>query len=318
MSTLMEKHQKDDWFDGSEDELVRELLDDESPFFVLPQETIQAKSKTSEEEAAKRLMSTVYSGPMIEDIENALSVTTWKGQSQAQQQTRINSILGRGLTKIENKYTLKIKSCGNGMADDGYKWRKYGQKSIKNSPNPRSYYKCTNPRCSAKKQVERSRDDPDTLIITYEGLHLHFAYPFFPLNNKTFQDDSSPTKKPKKAVSEDELQAFGASQATEAQETTANYINYEPVLPSSFEGCTQEIALEGFSQEGLLEDVVPWMILNPSHNNNISSNPSSCSSSQSRSPPASPSPSPSPSPSSLSWSPNYNPCFDISINSSIW
>ncbi|XWS43734.1 hypothetical protein CRYUN_Cryun16bG0129100 [Craigia yunnanensis] len=302
----MEKDQNDYWFDGSEDELVTELLDDESPFFVLPQETIQAKSKTSEEEAAKRLISTVYSGPRIEDIENALSVTTWKDQSQAQQQTRINSILERGLTKIENdKYTLKIKSCGNGMADDGYKWRKYGQKSIKNSPNPRSYYKCTNRRCSAKKQVERSRDDPDTLILTYEGLHLHFAYPYFPLNNRPFQDDSSPTKKPKKANPESESQAFGASQTTEAQETTANYINYEPVLTSSFKGCPQEIALEGFSQEGLLEDVVPWMIRNPSLNNNMSSNSSSCSSFQSRSPPASP--------SSLSWSPNYNPCFDISI-----
>ncbi|KAG5106456.1 hypothetical protein JHK82_043426 [Glycine max] len=89
------------------------------------------------------------------------------------------SILERGLSKIENKYTLKIKCFGNGMGDDGYKWRKYGQKSIKNSPNPRSYYRCTNPRCSAKKQVERSNEDPDTLIITYEGLHLHFAYPYF-------------------------------------------------------------------------------------------------------------------------------------------
>ncbi|XVE96884.1 hypothetical protein REPUB_Repub02eG0262100 [Reevesia pubescens] len=290
----MEKDQKDDWFDGSEDELVRELLDDESPFFVdLPHEgTIQAKSKTSDKEATKRLISTVYSGPRIEDFENALSVSTWKDQSQAQQQTRINSILERGLAKIENKYTLKIKSCGNGMADDGYKWRKYGQKSIKNSPNPRSYYKCTNPRCSSKKQVERSRDDPDTLIITYEGLHLHFAYPYFPLDNQPFQDDSQ-TKKPKKAISEAESQAFGDSHTTEAQETTPNYNNYEP-LPSSFEGCPQEIALEGFSQQGLLEDVVPWMIRNPS-NNNISSNSSSCSSSHSRSPPVSP---------SLSWSPN--------------
>jgi hypothetical protein len=41
------------------------------------------------------------------------------------------------LSKMENKYTMKIKSCGSGLADDGYKWRKYGQKSIKNSPNPR-------------------------------------------------------------------------------------------------------------------------------------------------------------------------------------
>lgn len=47
------------------------------------------------------------------------------------------SILERGLSKIENKYTLKIKCFGNVMGDDGYKWRKYGQKSIKNSPNPR-------------------------------------------------------------------------------------------------------------------------------------------------------------------------------------
>jgi hypothetical protein len=38
---------------------------------------------------------------------------------------------------MENKYTLKMKTCGNGLAEDGYKWRKYGQKSIKNSPSPR-------------------------------------------------------------------------------------------------------------------------------------------------------------------------------------
>jgi len=42
------------------------------------------------------------------------------------------SILERSLSKIENKYTLKIKCFGNGLGDDGYRWRKYGQKSIKN------------------------------------------------------------------------------------------------------------------------------------------------------------------------------------------
>jgi len=43
------------------------------------------------------------------------------------------------LSKVD-RYTLKVKNNSNGMCDDGYKWRKYGQKSIKNSPNPRYIY----------------------------------------------------------------------------------------------------------------------------------------------------------------------------------
>ncbi|GLJ31632.1 hypothetical protein SUGI_0635340 [Cryptomeria japonica] len=40
--------------------------------------------------------------------------------------------------------------------EDGYRWRKYGQKAVKNSPYPRSYYRCTNGKCSVKKRVESS------------------------------------------------------------------------------------------------------------------------------------------------------------------
>ncbi|XP_047043951.1 WRKY transcription factor 68-like [Lolium rigidum] len=57
--------------------------------------------------------------------------------------------------------------------DDGYRWRKYGQKAVKNSSFPRSYYRCTAARCGVKKQVERSQQDPSTVVTTYEGHHAH-------------------------------------------------------------------------------------------------------------------------------------------------
>uniref|UniRef100_A0A2C9WIS0 WRKY domain-containing protein n=1 Tax=Manihot esculenta TaxID=3983 RepID=A0A2C9WIS0_MANES len=58
--------------------------------------------------------------------------------------------------------------------DDGYNWRKYGQKQVKGSECPRSYYKCTQPTCPVKKKVERSLDGQVTEII-YKGQHNHQA-----------------------------------------------------------------------------------------------------------------------------------------------
>jgi hypothetical protein len=37
----------------------------------------------------------------------------------------------------------------------------------------RSYYRCTAALCGVKKQVERSQQDPATVVTTYEGHHAH-------------------------------------------------------------------------------------------------------------------------------------------------
>lgn len=94
--------------------------------------------------------------------------------------------------------------------DDGFKWRKYGKKSVKNSPSPRyifyrilyiyfvrvsvhlfgsylhiskrmcvcvltirNYYRCSTEGCSVKKRVERDPNDPSYVITTYDGTHNH-------------------------------------------------------------------------------------------------------------------------------------------------
>ncbi|KAI3955024.1 hypothetical protein MKW98_005027 [Papaver atlanticum] len=80
--------------------------------------------------------------------------------------------------KTLTRWTEKVRVCDQmgleGPPDDGYSWRKYGQKNILNANYPRGYYRCTHRNvqgCLAMKQVQRLDEDPSTFNITYRGRH---------------------------------------------------------------------------------------------------------------------------------------------------
>ncbi|XP_047307236.1 WRKY DNA-binding transcription factor 70-like [Impatiens glandulifera] len=68
-----------------------------------------------------------------------------------------------------------VKMSGS-LRDDGYHWRKYGQKSILNSKHPRSYFRCTHKYeqgCQATKQVQQLEKEERSPMFrtTYYGHH---------------------------------------------------------------------------------------------------------------------------------------------------
>ncbi|WCJ38798.1 WRKY DNA-binding protein 75 [Euphorbia peplus] len=72
----------------------------------------------------------------------------------------------------KERYAFQTRSQVD-ILDDGYRWRKYGQKAVKNNKFPRSYYRCTHQGCNVKKQVQRLTRDEGVVITTYEGMHSH-------------------------------------------------------------------------------------------------------------------------------------------------
>nr|QIJ55481.1 putative WRKY transcription factor 75 [Cajanus platycarpus] len=78
----------------------------------------------------------------------------------------------KGGKEISHKYAFQTRSQVD-ILDDGYRWRKYGEKSVKNNKFPRSYYRCSYRGCTVKKQIQRHWKDQEIVVTTYEGIHIH-------------------------------------------------------------------------------------------------------------------------------------------------
>ncbi|XP_010559087.1 PREDICTED: probable WRKY transcription factor 12 [Tarenaya hassleriana] len=93
----------------------------------------------------------------------------WRSSGVTAEKSKVNKVRRK---MREPRFCFQTRSDVD-VLDDGYKWRKYGQKIVKNSLHPRSYYRCTHNNCRVKKRVERLSEDCRMVITTYEGRHNH-------------------------------------------------------------------------------------------------------------------------------------------------
>ncbi|GLT67912.1 hypothetical protein SLA2020_401860 [Shorea laevis] len=107
------------------------------------------------------------------------------------QESKDSSKKRKFLPRWTDHVRVSSESMLEGPHDDGYSWRKYGQKDILGSKYPRSYYRCTfrySQNCWAAKQVQRSDEDPTIFEITYRGQHT------CSLGSQTVPPPASPEK----------------------------------------------------------------------------------------------------------------------------
>ncbi|XP_062002539.1 WRKY transcription factor WRKY24-like [Rosa rugosa] len=101
------------------------------------------------------------------DDDNEPEAKRWKGENA-------NETYAAPGSRIVKEPRIVVQTTSEiDILDDGYRWRKYGQKVVKGNPNPRSYYKCTSTGCPVRKHVERASHDTRAVITTYEGKHNH-------------------------------------------------------------------------------------------------------------------------------------------------
>ncbi|XP_022136601.1 probable WRKY transcription factor 41 [Momordica charantia] len=223
-------------------------------------ELIQGMELTKQLRAELNLESAAESrGSLVQGIlssyEKALIILKWNGaMSQPQMAEAAASALpgspisvnespssddsGRGLKdsqeptkeskkrKTQPRWTEQVKVNSEtgfeGPYEDGYSWRKYGQKDILGATYPRSYYRCTfrnTQNCWAVKQVQRSDEDPSVFEITYRGKHTCSQ------GNYLAQSFHSPEKQEKKENEHDD----DHHQKQPSQENLLGYQTFENI-----------------------------------------------------------------------------------------
>ncbi|KAI3864174.1 hypothetical protein MKW98_031766 [Papaver atlanticum] len=122
----------------------------------------------------------ILNGVKFEGGENSLSMLKGGETSLSKLNGRIKLETGENSLSIkcQPRWKEQVRVCERsglqGPLDDGYSWRKYGQKDIFGAAHPRAYFRCAHrvaQGCLSNKQVQRSDEDPSIFDVTYQGLH---------------------------------------------------------------------------------------------------------------------------------------------------
>ncbi|CAM0950585.1 unnamed protein product [Alopecurus aequalis] len=143
-----------------------------------------------EETATVRRPKVTRFTPRPSDLSTGIAVTMLQdgGLDSTHEQMVIDTERAASCDHMEvfRNINKPIHGVKNRLSYDGYNWRKYGQKQVKGSEFPRSYYKCTYPTCPVKRKVEMTLDGQIAEIV-YNGEHNHpkTDHPEKPISSST-------------------------------------------------------------------------------------------------------------------------------------
>lgn len=254
---------------GTRDLLVQRILSSyEKALLILRCNASTSELQAMSQETATRLPESplsVHGSPLSEDVD---------GTIKDHQEVKHDSKKRKTMPKWMDQVRVSCESGLEGPHEDGYNWRKYGQKDILGAKYPRSYYRCTfrnTQGCWATKQVQRSDEDPTIFDITYRGKHTCSQ------GNNAVMPPKSPDKQEKPhshnidihhaQASHESLTKFRNILAVSTDKLDSGDMTYPFTFPSTSFGCMQQenhsLIPSSLGNESFLSDLYQTHLLSP-------------------------------------------------------